>query len=140
MLPATFLSVEAVLHIHSRVVDEFGGNPGLRDRGLLESAVSMPQATFAGQFLHASLAEQAAAYHYHLCANHPFVDGNKRVAVAAAEVFLLLNGSELVAGDDALEKITLGVARGKQSKEAVTAFFREHIRDVQTGLSGDESV
>ena len=127
MQPPSFLSVEIVLQIHGRVVEEFGGDPGLRDRGLLESAVAMPQSTFAGKFLHASLAEKAAAYHYHLCSNHPFLDGNKRVAVATAEVFLLSNGSELTASDDELEEMTLGVARGQLSKELVIAFFKQHV-------------
>ena len=127
MQPPSFLSVEIVLQIHARVVEEFGGDPGLRDRGLLESAVAMPQSTFAGEFLHASLAEKAAAYHYHLCSNHPFLDGNKRVAVATAEVFLLSNGSELTASDDELEEMTLGVARGQLSKELVIAFFKQHV-------------
>ncbi len=132
MQPTAFLSVETVLHIHSRVVEEFGGNSGLRDRGLLESAVAMPQSTFDGKSLHFSVAEKAAAYHYHLCANHPFVDGNKRVAVAAAEVFLLMNGYELTAEDDELEEVTLGVAGGELSKEAVIAFFRQHLGEVST--------
>lgn len=125
-----FLSVEVVLQIHARVVEEFGGDQGLRDRGLLESAVSMPQSTFAGEFLHADVAEMAAAYHYHLCSNHPFLDGNKRVAVAVSEIFLLSNGNELIAGDDELEELTLGVARGQMSKEAVIAFFKQHISEV----------
>ncbi len=127
MLSAVFLSVEAVLGIHSRVVEEFGGDSGLRDRGLLESAVAMPHSTFAGEYLHDDLAEKAAAYNYHLCSNHPFVDGNKRVAVAAAEILLLLNGCELTAGDDALEEMTLGVAGGQLSKDAVIDFFRQHV-------------
>lgn len=121
-----FLSVEIILQIHSRVIDEFGGGLGLRDRGLLESAVAMPHSIFAGEFLHAELAEKAAAYHYHLCSNHPFLDGNKRVAVAAAEVFLLSNGYELTASDEDLEEMTLGVAMGKLSKERVIEFFKQH--------------
>jgi len=125
-----FLSVEDVLQIHVRVVEEFGGDQGLRDRGLLGSAVAMPQSTFAGGFLHADVAEMAAAYHYHLCSNHPFLDGNKRVAVAASEIFLLSNGNELIASDDELEELTLGVARGQMSKEAVIAFFKQHISEV----------
>ncbi|NPA25070.1 MAG: type II toxin-antitoxin system death-on-curing family toxin [Deltaproteobacteria bacterium] len=129
MPPTAFLSVDVVLQIHARVVEEFGGDSGLRDRGLLESAVAMPQSTFAGEFLHVSVAEKAAAYHYHLCANHPFADGNKRVAVAAAEVFLLMNGCELTAEDNELEEITLGVAGGELSKETVIAFFKQHISE-----------
>jgi len=124
-----FLSVDAVLQIHNRVVEEFGGDPGIRDYGFLGSAVSMPQSTFAGEFLHSEIAEMAAAYHYHLCANHPFLDGNKRVAVAVSEIFLLLNGNELIASDNELEELTLGVARGQISKEEAIAFFKRHIHE-----------
>ncbi len=129
MQPFIFLSVDVVLQIHKRGIEEFGGDPGLRDRGLLESAVAMPRATFAGNFLHADLAEKAAAYHFHLCANHPFIDGNKRVAVAAAEVFLLVNGFELGASDDELEEMTQGVASGRLSKEKVIEFFLQHVME-----------
>ncbi len=96
MQPFFFLSVEMVMQIHQRVIEEFGGDMGLRDRGLLESAVAMPQSTFGGSFLHIDLADKAAAYLFHLCANHAFIDGNNRVAVAAAEVFILANGCELL--------------------------------------------
>ncbi|HPF70320.1 MAG TPA: Fic family protein [Candidatus Krumholzibacteria bacterium] len=123
-----YLSVDAVLAIHRRVIAEFGGDPSLRDRGLLESAVAMPHAAFAGVDLHRGLAAKAAAYHFHLCANHPFVDGNKRVAVAAAEVFLVLNGARLAAGDDDLEALTMDVAAGRAGKDAVTAFFVRFVK------------
>ena len=122
-----FLSLDDVLKIHRRVVTEFGGDPGLRDRGLLASAVAMPQAAFAGRHLHSDLTEMAAAYHYHLCANHPFVDGNERVAVTAAEVFLLVNGHELHAEDRELEELTLGVAEGRITKKQVSAFFTKNV-------------
>ena len=121
-----FLSVDDVLAVHLRVIQEFGGDSGLRDRGMLESAVAMPQAVFGGQELHPGLASKAAAYHFHLCSNHPFVDGNKRVAVAAAELFLVLNGFELSATDDEIEEMTLGVARGEMSKNQVEEFFEKH--------------
>lgn len=126
--PVIYLSVPDILRIHGRVIADFGGDPGLRDRGLLESAAAMPQATFGGEELHAGLAEKAAAYHYHLCSNHPFVDGNTRVAVVAAELFLLLNGRELRADDDELETLTLGVAAGKLSKDEVTRFFARQLK------------
>ena len=127
-LPVVYLSVEAVLEIHRRIIEVFGGDLGVRDRGLLESAAAMPQSTFGGKDLHEGLAEKAAAYHFHLCANHPFVDGNKRVAVAAAEVFLLMNGSELNASDTGIEDLTMRVASGDLSKEQVIRFFRKHTK------------
>ncbi len=128
-LPVVFLSVDVVLKIHRRVIEVFGGAVELRDRGLLEAAVAMPQSTFGGVDLHVGLPEKAAAYLFHLCANHPFVDGNKRVAVAAAEVFLLINGHELSASDDDVEELTLGVAAGRLSKDQVIEFFFRFVKD-----------
>ncbi len=127
--PVVFRSVDVVQKIHRRVIEEFGGDPGLRDRGLLESAVAMPQSTFGGVDLHVGLPEKAAAYHFHLCANHPFIDGNKRVAVAAAEVFLLINGHELSASDHDVEDLTLGVAAGRLSKDQVIEFFAKFVKE-----------
>jgi death on curing protein len=127
MTGLVFLSVTDIMKVHERVTAEFGGDVGLRDRGLLESATAMPQAMFSGQFLHASPAKMAAAYHFHLCANHPFIDGNKRVAVASAELFLLLNGYELAATDSDIESITLGLASGRISKEQVTTFYSGNL-------------
>lgn len=126
--PLAFLSVEQLLEIHRRGIEEHGGSPELRDRGLLESAAAMPKAQFGGQFLHQGLPAMAAAYLFHLCKNHPFVDGNKRVSVAAVEIFILVNDHKLVASDDELEELTLGVADGSISKDEAIAFFRKHVR------------
>ena len=123
-----FLSVDELLAIHQRGIEEHGGGPGLRDRGLLESAAAMPYAQFGGQFLHDELPAMAAAYLFHLCKNHPFVDGNKRVAVVAAEIFVMLNDHELLATNLQLEKLTLGVADGSISKADATIFFKKYVR------------
>jgi len=125
--PAIFLTVEHVLAIHSRMIEQFGGDPGIRDEGLLASAVAMPTARFGGQWLHAGIAPQAAAYLFHLCKNHAFVDGNKRTALAAAEVFVQLNARKLSATDEQLEQLTLGVADGTVSKAETIEFFRAHV-------------
>ena len=122
-----FLSVEQVLDLHRRMIDEFGGSSELRDRGLLESAVAMPMARFGGQYLHDGLATMAAAYLFHLCKNHPFVDGNKRAALAAANLFVLANDAALAASNDELEELTLGVASGTLSKDDVIQFFQSHV-------------
>ena len=124
----SFLTVEHVLAIHDRMIREFGGDSSLRDSGLLESAVMMPAAQFGGRFLHNGIPAMAAAFLFHLCKNHPFVDGNKRTALASAEVFVLLNDMRLTATDDELGEITLGVAMGDISKEEVTSFFRDHVK------------
>ena len=121
-----FLTKEHVLAIHRRSIDEFGGDPSVRDEGLLESALAMPASRFGGAFLHDGVPAMAAAYLFHLCRNHPFVDGNKRTALASAEVFLLLNRWTLGANNRQLEELTLGVASSGISKDAVTAFFRKH--------------
>jgi death-on-curing protein len=121
-----FLSIEQVLAIHRRVVREFGGSAIVRDHGLLESAVAMPTAEFEGSLLHEDHAAMAAAYLFHLCTAHPFIDGNKRTALAAAEVFLMLNGLALRAAGRTVEEVVLRVARGEASKQEVTAFFRKH--------------
>ena len=127
-----FLSVDQLLAIHRRGIEDHGGSPELRDRGLLESAAAMPKAQFGGHFLHDGLPAMAAAYLFHLCKNHPFVDGNKRVAISAAEIFVLLNGYELVATDDVLGDLTLGVADSSISKDDATAFFRKHVRSAKS--------
>lgn len=124
----TFLNANDVETVHARMIAEYGGSDGLRDRGLLESAAAMPFATFGGQFLHEGLPTMAAAYLFHLCKNHPFVDGNKRVALASAITFLLLNGYELIATKSEAEELTLGVADSSISKEDAIAFFRKHVR------------
>ncbi|MEG4494682.1 type II toxin-antitoxin system death-on-curing family toxin [Microcoleus sp. D3_18_C4] len=91
-----FVSKSMVVNIHARQIERFGGTPGLRDEGLLESALAQPQATFGGQLLHPTIAEQAAAYLYHIAMNHPFIDGNKRTAFAAVtDTFLRLNACTL---------------------------------------------
>ena len=121
-----FLGVEHVLSIHRRMIHEFGGAPEVRDKGLLESAVMMPAAQFEGRFLHDGVPEMAAAYLFHLCLNHPFVDGNKRTALAAAEVFLMLNDMRLAAGNREVERLTMGLTGGRISKDETIAFFRKH--------------
>ena len=122
-----FLTVDHVIAIHRRVVAEFGGSAELRDRGLLESAVTMPSAAFGGDYLHAGLPAMAGAYLFHICRNHPFVDGNKRTAVVAAEVFLMLNGLRLQAADTAIEELTRAIADGTTGKEEAVAFFERHV-------------
>jgi death-on-curing protein len=124
-LEPMFLSVENVLSIHTRMIKEFGGRPGVADRGLLESAVAMPAAGFAGEFLHQNLPTMAAAYLFHICKNHPFFDGNKRVTVVAAEIFLNVNGMKLNVGNEELKRLCLGVAGGGTSKDETVAFFEK---------------
>jgi death on curing protein len=123
-----FLSLERVLALHAYQVEHFGGDAGVLNPGLLESALAQPAASFGGAYLHEDLASMAAAYLFHICKNHPFADGNKRTATHAAVVFLELNGHELDLPLDEAEQLVLGVAEGKVEKEEVARFFRRLMR------------
>src|ERR1700712_2200535 len=100
-----FLSLDEVLEIHEQQIERYGGSSGLRDGAGLESAVATPQVTFGGDFLHPSIPAMAAAYLFHLCQNHPFIDGNKRVGANAAIAFLLMNDWRPSFGADELVNI-----------------------------------
>jgi death-on-curing protein len=116
-----FLTVEVVLALHQRQLDRFGGGAGLRDRGLLESAIAQPQASFGSTFVHDGLFAMAAAYLFHMVSNHPFVDGNKRAGLLAAQVFLDVNGVTLEHDSEAFYALTMGVAEGRIGKAGVAA-------------------
>ena len=111
-----FLSVEEVLIIHGEQINAFGGLDGIRDAGLLESAVMMPQASFGGEYLHANIFGMAAAYAFHIAENQPFLDGNKRTALGAAMVFLNDNGFEFPADDLSLYDAMIAIANKQMDK------------------------
>jgi death-on-curing protein len=122
-----YLSIEEVISLHSRVIAQSGGGPGLRDRGALESAVAQPEMSFGGEYLYQTVAEKTAALGHSLIQNHPFVDGNKRVGHAAMEVFLVLNGYEIGATVDEQEQIILAVASGQMERAALGEWIDQHI-------------
>ena len=122
-----FLSLDEVLELHADQISSFGGTPGVRDEGLLESALAQPQATFGGQFLHPTISEQAAVYLYHITMNHPFIDGNKRTAFAVMDTFLRLNGCALNLTDDRAYDLVMRVARGTMTKEELSREFESCI-------------
>ncbi|HWE94258.1 MAG TPA: type II toxin-antitoxin system death-on-curing family toxin [Tepidisphaeraceae bacterium] len=122
-----FLTLDEVLELHVAQIELFGGSAGLRDLGLLESALAQPMQAFGGQYLHEDLAAMAAAYLYHIVSNHPFLDGNKRTGTDAAIVFLEINGVELPVENELLIELVLEVAKGNKSKEAVAEYFRRLI-------------
>lgn len=126
-LRPVFLTLDEVLALHADQLERYGGDPGLRDVGLLESALATPRATFGRAYLHGSLPEMAAAYLFHLVGNHPFVDGNKRVGLAAAIAFLGLNGLWLEAEPDELTELVLRLARGEATKAEAAEFLRGHV-------------
>jgi death on curing protein len=122
-----FLGLDEVLALHVDQIQRYGGVEGVRDLGLLESAVAVAEASFGGAYLHATLPEMAAAYLFHLTENHAFVDGNKRVAAAAMFMFLYLNDLLLTCSEDQLVRLTLGVASGKTTKAEVSVFVAAHV-------------
>lgn len=121
-----YLTVEQVLFIHMRLLSETGGGAGIRDLGMLASAVARPQATFEGRDLYPDLFSKAAALMESLVRNHPFVDGNKRVGITAAGLFLRLNGSRLAASNPEAKSFTLQVACSELALAQITAWFRAH--------------
>jgi len=123
MMRPLFLTLDEVLSLHAEQIRLFGGSPGIRDVGLLESAIGSVEATFDDVFLHETLFAMAAAYLHGICRNHPFLDGNKRTAAAAALTFLEMNGIEVNAEEDAFYDLVIGVAEGRVSKAAVAVFL-----------------
>lgn len=120
--PLLHPTVEAVKAIHAAVLEAHGGRPGLREEALLESAVAAPRATMAGKAVFTDPVEIAAAYLFYLCRNHPFVDGNKRTALATGLVFLSKN--ELLPNEkldlDAWVALTVDVAASRLDREQTT--------------------
>ena len=122
-----FLTLEDVLSLHDELIQRYGGSPGLRDAGLLEAALGMPQAGFGGQYFHEFPHEMGAAYLFHLVRNHPFIDGNKRIALACAILFFKINRVSYSITEKEAVDLTLSAASGQLDKGAVTEFFRRHL-------------
>lgn len=122
-----FLTLPEVLALHDDQISCFGGTSGIRDVGLLESALAQPQATFGGELLHTTIYEQAAAYLFHLAMNHPFLDGNKRTAFAVMDAFLRLNGYQLNLSDDQTYQLVLDVVQKTVSKTELSDRLKEVV-------------
>lgn len=119
-----FLTLAEVIDIHSNQIDLHGGEGGIRDLGLLQSAISQPQASFSGEWLHSDIFSMASAYAYHICKNHPFLDGNKRTALASALVFLELNSIEIFDPKETLLKTMLDLSQGKLDKNDLSNILK----------------
>lgn len=121
-----YLSLVEVLDLHSRVLQQSGGMPGIRDQGALDSAIAQPAMAFGGQDLYPTVSEKAAAFAFSLVLNHPFLDGNKRIGHAAMETFLVLNGYDLAATTDEQEQAILQLAAGQTNRPDFTDWVRNH--------------
>lgn len=120
-----FLNLEDVLQIHDEQLTAYGGATGIRDQGLLESAVMMPQASFSEAYLHEDLAHMAAAYAFHIAQNQPFMDGNKRTGLVAALVFLDLNGVIILDPEEKLYDAMIAIAERRMDKDGLAELLRE---------------
>lgn len=121
-----FLTLEDVLYIHEDQISRYGGMHGVRDLGLLESAIAQPMMQFQNQYLHKNIYDMASAYIYHLCLNHPFFDGNKRTALVTMILFLRLNDVFLNCEDEKVETLVIKIATKKISKPKIALFLRKH--------------
>lgn len=125
-LQPKFLTYDQVVALHKLQIDEFGGSHGVKDEGLLLSAMGQPESGFGDQYFHKDLFEMAAAYLFHLVKNHAFHDGNKRIAALTAAVFLEVNGLQVIAEEDEFEKLVLDAAQSLATKEQIAEFFRRN--------------
>lgn len=121
-----FLTTDQVLFIHDRAVKRFGGSFGIRDIGLIESAVARPRATFGGQYLYETIFDKAAAFLQSILKNHPFIDGNKRTALSSAAVFLGKNGYKLKNTHQEEVEFAVRVDNGNLSVEQISKWLKDH--------------
>jgi death-on-curing protein len=123
-----FLTLSEVLLILEDQIKNYGGKYGIMDINLLSSAIYMPESSFDGHYLHETIPAMAAAYVYHICQNHPFIDGNKRVALASSLVFLDINDYEFTCDDETLFNKIMDVAKSEIKKEELIKFYEKHAR------------
>ena len=123
-----FLTLSEILLILEDQIRNYGGEFGVRDINLLSSAIYMPESSFKGQYLHTTIPAMAAAYAFHICQNHPFIDGNKRVALASSLVFLDINGYEFDCDVDILYNEIMNLAKSEVKKENLILFFEKYAK------------
>jgi death-on-curing protein len=121
------LTVDEIITLHSKLISATGGSDGLRDRGLLESAVLNCYQTFGGEELYPGVIEKAARLAFGICANHPFVDGNKRAAVTSLLTILRLNDVAISYTQKELARLGFGIADRSLDYEAVAEWVRSHL-------------
>lgn len=121
-----YLTPEQVLFLHSRLLNETGGGHGIRDLGMLLSALGRPQATFDGKELYPDIFSKAAALMDSLVRNHPFVDGNKRTAITTSALFLRINGFQLVVENREMVQFTFACAQSQVSLEGIADWFKRY--------------
>jgi death-on-curing protein len=123
-----YIKKNIVLTFHRQLIEDYGGLDGLRDEGLLESALAQAETTMFGEYLHQDIFDMASAYGYHLCQNHPFIDGNKRVAFVVMDTFLRVNGWEITAEDRAIYSLMLNLAGSQIDKSQLAQWLRDNCK------------
>ena len=122
------ISVIQALYVHDRIIERTGGRHGIRDVGLLESALARPFATFDGKDLYGDVFGRAGALMFGIVRNHPFIDGNKRTGITLSAIYLEAEGWHLIATDELVVQFTIGVAEGKNDQSRIAEWFRQHSR------------
>lgn len=122
-----FIPKHIIIYFHEQLITLYGGTAGIRDEGLLDSALEHPKALFSSSYLHNSLTKMAAAYGFHLCKNHPFIDGNKRIALVTMDTFLQRNGYEICTSEKEVYQVIMKLASCELSKEELTDWLEKNI-------------
>lgn len=124
-LDPEFLELEDVFELHADSIARYGGDIGVRDRGLIESAVAIPRQSFGGEYLHKTIFDMAAAYAFHIAENQAFLDGNKRAGLAAATAFLAMNGYDLIEREDHLYAAMIAISARTLDKRGLALVFED---------------
>lgn len=124
-----YLYPKQILYLHNEIISLSGGSQGVRDSGLLESAVYRPQASFGGRDLYPDLFAKTAALGHSIVSNHPFPDGNKRTGLEAMRLFLRINGYDIKASEDAKFNFVISIATKKLNEHAIAEWLRKHARE-----------
>lgn len=125
-----FIPKEVVITIHTDLLHRYGGEPGVRDLNLLDSALAQPKMTAGGKYLHKTIFDKAAAYGFHVCMNHPFIDCNKRVAFVLMDIFLQKNGWDIDAPEEETYSMMISLASGKLNKSQLSVWLKEHTSKI----------
>ena len=125
-----YLTLVEVLDLHRQIIEQSGGSMGVRDLGAIKSAISQPRMTFGGADLYPTLVGKASALGFSIVMNHPFIDGNKRTGHGAVEIFLVLNGLEIVTTIDEQEQIILALAAGELERDAFTKWLQRSVKSI----------
>lgn len=126
MKEIVFIPKDIIVSIHEQLIDLYGGISGIQNEGLLDSALEQPRIMYDGDYIHGFLIKMAATYGFHLCMNHPFVDGNKRIALVAMDIFLQRNGREISASEKEVYEVIFKLAAGKLTKNELSAWLEDN--------------